>query len=79
MSKSVNIEIWGGFHNTMRVLRLRLKKDEKNGGVIISKYQRARIAKHICGFSDCSCGLRDIKIDGVEENDFNYAMSESRF
>jgi hypothetical protein len=79
MSKIIKVEVYGGFHNTMRVLNLNLKKDEKNGGVIISKGQRAKIAKHICGYSDCMCGLRDIKVDGVSGSDFNYAMSESRF
>lgn len=75
MSKSIKVEVSGGFHNTMRVLNLRLQKDEKFGGVVISDGQRAKISKHICGFAGCMCGLRDIDVSGVSQEDFNYAMN----
>lgn len=73
MSKTVKVEVWGGYHRTMRVLNLRLRRDG-GGGVIISEGQRAKIAAHICGFSGCMCGLRNIEVSGIDQREFNYAM-----
>lgn len=62
-SKTVRIELSGGFHNvkpiTMRVAREKLPTTRVGSAEffdIFSRGQLDRLDKHFCGITDCTCG-----------------------
>ena len=54
------VEIWGGFHNQMTPIRVRVPKDwtkrEQSIEDVVSEYTYKRINRHLCGCKDCMCG-----------------------
>jgi len=59
--KQITVEIWGGFHNQMVPIRIKITDwwlDEGIGYVMqaLSESTRKRVEKHMCGYTDCMCG-----------------------
>jgi len=70
MSKTKIVEIWGGFHNQMKTIRVRVPKDwtkrEQNLAEVVSESTYYRIQRHLCGISGCTCGgIQRATIDEV--------------
>lgn len=60
MAKTKIVEIWGGFHNQMNPIRIRVpfewSKREQNIEEVVSEATYKRIRRHLCGISGCTCG-----------------------
>ena len=58
--KTKLVEIWGGFHNQMTPIRVRVPADysrrEQNIAEVVSESTYKRINRHLCGFKGCMCG-----------------------
>jgi hypothetical protein len=59
-AKTKLVEIWGGFHNQMTPIRVRVPKDwtKREQGIheVVSEATYKRINRHLCGYKDCMCG-----------------------
>lgn len=59
--KTKKIEIWGGFHNQMTpiVVRVPADADLREQGLlnILSEDQTKRVQRHMCGIKGCLCGV----------------------
>jgi hypothetical protein len=67
--KTTKIEIWGGFHNALNSVTVRVSKarfdaccEPYGAGFLVSwydllsDYQYAKVERNLCGMSDCQCG-----------------------
>ena len=65
ISKTVLVDFWGGFHDQMRPITVRLNRDTCDGtygGTPIDALHalprtEARVMRHLCGLQECTCGL----------------------
>ena len=60
-TKKITIEIWGGFHNQMTPIRVRVPEWAPDEGInycldCLSDSTRKRVMRHMCGHKDCLCG-----------------------
>jgi len=60
-TKKVTIEIWGGFHNQLDPIRVKVPQFAADKGINcclehLSDRTRAKVRRHMCGIKDCMCG-----------------------
>lgn len=65
-NQKIKIEIWGGYHNQMDPIRIMVDPAEYSEGLnylmsgdakSISKSTIKKVKRHMCGMSDCLCGV----------------------
>jgi hypothetical protein len=59
--RQITVEIWGGFHNQMNPIRIKITDWWLNEGIgyvmqSLSESTRKRVEQHMCGHKECTCG-----------------------
>lgn len=77
MNKTKSITISGGFHNAGEIT-VRAKLDPR-GGIVLSQRQAKMIGNHMCGMTDCICGMRHgWEIAGSDSNELSEAFQAAQ-